>query len=189
MNASTDPRVGRSRRAILDAAIELLLVQPSASLSDIAQKAGVGRATLYRHFDTREQLVLELVTESLAITEQVLRPILDAGLDARETLEQTLPAAMRVADRYHFLLLLWTIGDSHPKVTRIYAQLLEELSALIERGKREKAIDPELSTDWIVALIDSLVYAGWWGIQTQGLSAQQAGEHAARVLFDGISNR
>ena len=48
----------RNRDAILAAALEALTDSPDASLNAIARRAGVANATLYRHFPTREQLVL-----------------------------------------------------------------------------------------------------------------------------------
>ena len=48
----------RNRDAILAAALEALTQSPDASLNAIARRAGVANATLYRHFATREELVL-----------------------------------------------------------------------------------------------------------------------------------
>jgi AcrR family transcriptional regulator len=48
----------RNRDAILAAALEALTESPDASLNAIAKRAGVANATLYRHFATREELVL-----------------------------------------------------------------------------------------------------------------------------------
>ena len=189
MKPVTDLRASRSRRALLDAAIELLLTNPGASLSDIAQHAGVGRATLYRHFESREALIRELALESLKMTDAVLQPIRDAGLTARETLEQGLLAIMRVADRFHFLLFLWYFGDEDPELEAIYNRQLEDVYRLVERGKQEGSIDSALSSEWIVTLIDSLVYAGWWALQSGDLTAEQAGRHATRSLFNGIACR
>lgn len=63
---------------IVQAAAELLARDPDASIGEIAHRAGVGRSTLYRHFDTRESL-LEAVrrrTRDIAETDQPqhLRP-------------------------------------------------------------------------------------------------------------------
>ena len=44
----------RSRRAILDAARELYRDDAEASFAEIAHHAGVGQATVYRHFDDRQ---------------------------------------------------------------------------------------------------------------------------------------
>ena len=48
----------RNRDAILAAGLEALTESPDASLNAIAKRAGVANATLYRHFPTREELVL-----------------------------------------------------------------------------------------------------------------------------------
>ncbi len=51
-----DARANRNR--ILHVAREALAADPEASLSSIAKTAGVGQGTLYRHFRSREALVL-----------------------------------------------------------------------------------------------------------------------------------
>jgi|SRR6185437_3122195 len=55
----------RSRRAILDAARVLYADETSASFAEIAQRAGVGQATVYRHFDDRQTLLSELAIEDM----------------------------------------------------------------------------------------------------------------------------
>ena len=51
-----DARANRDR--ILDVARDALASDPAASLNSIAKAAGVGAGTLYRHFPSREALVL-----------------------------------------------------------------------------------------------------------------------------------
>ncbi len=51
-----DARANRDR--ILDVARDALAADPAASLNSIAKGAGVGAGTLYRHFPSREALVL-----------------------------------------------------------------------------------------------------------------------------------
>jgi serine phosphatase RsbU (regulator of sigma subunit) len=50
----------RNRRQILAAARELLAESPGATMAQVAQSAGVGRSTLYRHFADREELQVAL---------------------------------------------------------------------------------------------------------------------------------
>ncbi|GAA2590077.1 TetR/AcrR family transcriptional regulator [Winogradskya consettensis] len=63
MDDSSDPRATRSRQAILSAARELLLDQGPAGVTHqrVAQQAGVGRATVYRHWPQAEQLLLDVM--------------------------------------------------------------------------------------------------------------------------------
>jgi AcrR family transcriptional regulator len=51
-----DARVNKDR--ILDVARDALAADPGASLNSIAKVAGVGAGTLYRHFPSRESLIL-----------------------------------------------------------------------------------------------------------------------------------
>jgi AcrR family transcriptional regulator len=55
-NLRADARANRDR--ILDVARDALATDPAASLNSIAKAAGVGAGTLYRHFPSRESLVL-----------------------------------------------------------------------------------------------------------------------------------
>ncbi len=52
----TDAQANRDR--LLEVARDALAANPHASLNSIAKEAGVGAATLYRHFRSRESLVL-----------------------------------------------------------------------------------------------------------------------------------
>src|SRR5215207_10301250 len=107
-NRST--KTGRPRRRadaersivrILDAAIDALGDDPDASMSAIARRAGVVRATIYVHFPTRETL-LEAVTER-ALAE-VAAVIVAAEPDRGEpgaALGRVVAAAWRTLGRYH----------------------------------------------------------------------------------------
>ncbi|WP_370963113.1 TetR/AcrR family transcriptional regulator [Amycolatopsis sp. cg9] len=48
----------RNRVAIIEAAHELFAANPLVPLSEVAKHAGVGAGTLYRHFPSREDLIL-----------------------------------------------------------------------------------------------------------------------------------
>ena len=61
MPTETDPRFLRSREAILHAARELLLQRGPTAVThaQVAERAGVGRATVYRHWPRAELLLME----------------------------------------------------------------------------------------------------------------------------------
>jgi AcrR family transcriptional regulator len=60
----------RSRRAILDAARELYRDDAEASFAEIAHHAGVGQATVYRHFADRKALLAGLAEEEMTRLEE-----------------------------------------------------------------------------------------------------------------------
>ena len=70
----TDPKLRkdavRTRRAILDAAHDLLQRDPEVSHAEIARCAGVGRASVYRHFPERQDIVVALLDELVGRVEE-----------------------------------------------------------------------------------------------------------------------
>jgi AcrR family transcriptional regulator len=62
-NLRADARANRDR--ILDVARDALATDPAASLNSIAKAAGVGAGTLYRHFPSRESLVLAVYRKEI----------------------------------------------------------------------------------------------------------------------------
>ena len=61
----------RNRDAILDAARELFADCADAPMYEIARRAGVGQATLYRNFPDRRDLAAALLLEEMEHTEQL----------------------------------------------------------------------------------------------------------------------
>src|SRR6266566_1989586 len=60
---ATDPRAARSREAILAAAYDLLAREGPGAITHqrVAQQAGVGRATVYRHWAAPEDLLRDVL--------------------------------------------------------------------------------------------------------------------------------
>lgn len=91
MTSDTDPRFLRSREAILKAARQLLLEGGPTAVThaQVADRAGVGRATVYRHWPQPEPLLLEAMAG-------VAMPFLDQPtVPTREWLRQELTAIAR----------------------------------------------------------------------------------------------
>ncbi|WMD05778.1 TetR/AcrR family transcriptional regulator [Streptomyces sp. FXY-T5] len=70
----------RNRQRILEVALEELTRSAGVPLSAIAKKAGVGQGTFYRHFPTREALVLEIYRHEM----QQVADTAPALLESRE---------------------------------------------------------------------------------------------------------
>ena len=64
----TDPRVSRSRARILAATVDELTERgwTGLTIEGIASRAGVGKATIYRHFDGKPALVAEAIDDHLS---------------------------------------------------------------------------------------------------------------------------
>lgn len=184
-----DARANRSREALINSGIKLLVVNPGASLKEIAEFAGVGRATLYRHFETRDQLIQEIAQESLAMADAVMAPIRQQQLSGKDTLEAMFHVMMPMADRYHFLLSLWSIAEGNEAVMSVYNRQLEDVYMLVERARSEGFIRDELTSEWIVITIDAMIYSGWWLITKGECTPEQAANQAIMTLFNGVAKK
>jgi AcrR family transcriptional regulator len=63
MSVSTRKDAARNREAVLDAARDLMGTSSTFTMSQVARRAGVGQATLYRNFPDRAALATALAAE------------------------------------------------------------------------------------------------------------------------------
>ncbi len=97
----------RNRELLLQAAAELLPEQPEATLADIADHAGIGRATVYRHFATIEALheafLEEAIETGLALLKAQVVPLLEGqepGVATTEMVRRLMGPALEATSRY-----------------------------------------------------------------------------------------
>jgi AcrR family transcriptional regulator len=155
----------RNRDAILAAALDALTESPDASLNAIAKRAGVANATLYRHFPTREQLVL-------ATYEQEVRNLVDAAdvllqerapIDALRTWVERLA---RYAVTKHGLadaLRKATSPGSDLSSTDTYDSIVAALDRLLLANISAGTLRPGLDADDVI-----LALAGLWQLDPAG---------------------
>lgn len=85
----------RNRRRLLDAAVELILeIGGEPSRDAIAQRAGVGIATLYRHFPEQQALLRAVVLDVLDRTIHLGDPALAGSSSGDEALRRYLHGAI-----------------------------------------------------------------------------------------------
>ncbi len=183
---SQDPRVLQSQRAIIEASIQVLLRNPDAGMSEIALAAGIGRATLYRHFESKDLLVQYLARQCLEETDELMAPLKQQGLRGRAAIEAAIDVLLPMADRFKFLLSLWDIASGNKKVRAVYQRQLDELADLVGQAKQDGDIQADVSDAWVVSVFDSLLYAGWLMVRRGEMSPRQAADGFKRTFFHGL---
>ncbi len=174
-----------SRQSILDAASAVWAQNPGASTREIALRAGVGRATLHRHFPSRADLLRALADEAMAEIDAAIAASREAGPSARDQLEAYLDRVVPRADRSRFL---WSEPDvmNDPQIREGYARQLRQARELVGRLQEEGAIAADVPTQWVVSAIDSLTYAAWWAAQDGEIAPKSASRLVLRTLLDGL---
>jgi AcrR family transcriptional regulator len=165
-SARVDSRVERSRRAILIAAFELLEEGGVSgfSVDEVARRSRVAKTTIYRHWPTREALVLDACSRITAEQEipdtGSLRGDLEAILSNIAHLLQTanwssvLPSIVDTAERDP------DFAEIHSRIQRGHAA---PLRAVLERAGDRGELPADADVPMIVAaLLGPLFYRRWF---------------------------
>jgi len=184
MSPPLDARAKRSQQSLLRAGLELLNTNGEASLSDIANHAGVGRTTLYRQYETREKLISAIAIYCLETIEEASAPIESQAKSAMEAIRLLFEQLMPLTQEFQFLLNLEQLVENDPEVTAINKKQKQEMIELLEYGKTHGEFNSSLPNAWLLNLIESLFYIGWLQQKNEGASAQEA----AKLAFVSFSN-
>ena len=155
--ATGRPRDPKVDAAILGATLELLAAggYEALTIEAVAALAGVGKASVYRRFSGKEQLVVEAVASLI----EPLEP--PAGTSVRDGLVTLLEAVRRksassLADKI-FPRLLGAAADNPELMVRYREQVLEprrrRFLDVLDRGVREGRVRPEVDLDHATDLL------------------------------------
>ena len=178
----------RNVHRIVEVAARLLGENPNAGMGDVGAAAGVSRATVYRHFPTREALIGAIQAQAIEQSERALVACrLDEG-SAADALHRLCVAWLDVAERYAFAQLAVQPGaglDDEARERRRHV-LGDPLRALIERGQAAGEFAATLSTEWAVRVFGALLLAGARAVSDGTLSHDEAPAAVFRSLHEGL---
>jgi AcrR family transcriptional regulator len=168
----------RNRDLILTAAAELFRTAGMTLQMDaVAQRAGVGVGTVYRHFPTKEALLVELVVHRLEVIVDEAEAAM-AGDDPASGIRGFFAAVARVMLEDAGLVESLSMGIGAPDTCVFYRQeLMDRKRALVAGAQAAGLVRPELTTEDFDGLMCGLGVA----IQS-GANA----ELIVDVLVDGL---
>ena len=181
---STAPRPKLLRQrvagAILEAAAELVATRGDrASMSDVATAAGVGRATLYRYFPSREALLEELAQVALREAGDALAAARLESVSVEEGVERAVRALVAVGA--YFIVLAG--APARPEPQRFAQAVALPLRTLLERGQAAGGIRADVPSWWLTEALISLV-VGVAGAAAQ-LGAEDRVAAVVSLFLDG----
>ncbi|MBE9398941.1 TetR/AcrR family transcriptional regulator [Pontibacterium sp. N1Y112] len=174
-----------ARQTLLDSATVLLAENPGASFIEIAEAAGVGRASLYRHFPTRDDLVRELCLEALKTMDEAVSHIYWTAKSSAEALEMTINAMVPLGDRLYFLTRIGEVTDK--QVTKEMTRQNKDMLQLIEGAQKEGVLDATVTPRWINGVFTGLICTAWDAMAQDQVSANEAASLVSRSLLKGLS--
>ena len=176
-----------SKQAILDKSIPHLAQYPGASMQELAKAIGIGRATLYRHFENRDALLQAIAINALEETTAAVNAALDRSQPAMAQLHTAITAMIPFADKFSFLTT-HSSSLSDTRSEQLYAAQLNFVSDLINQAKQQGDIAADVPTAWVVASIDMLIYAAWQTVEQGDVARNEAANLVMRTLTSGLTH-
>lgn len=172
----------RNRTAILQAAHDLLTESPTASMNEIAKRANVGAGTLYRHFPTREALILAVYRHDIQrLVDSVddviaTHPPLEAFTTWFNTLAEYIRVKHGLGEALHNVAIQNVVDETYAPVIAAVAKLLD---ACVADGSVRPGFDPA----------DVLLLMGYlWRVAPNEDGLAQA-ERVTGIVLEGMRQR
>ncbi|HEY0226749.1 MAG TPA: helix-turn-helix domain-containing protein [Mycobacterium sp.] len=184
MSSAARPlRVDAARnRELLLAAAEAEFAQRglSASVADIAQRAGVAKGTVFRHFATKEDLIASIVAGHVGTLTAVARRLADSSDPGAALLEfLTIASDQR---RQHDLTCLQSVSQDDSRVTEVRDELCAWIETLVDRAREAGAIRSDITGTDVFLLICAPVHV----VESLSDPPPDLWQRYLAIIFDGL---
>ena len=179
----------RNRRRLIEAATEMFGERGlDVGVAEIAQRAGVGRGTLFRNFPSKEALIAAVVVVAMQESTDRARALLDAD-DPAEALFALIDQAHErmQTDRALFEALddEWM---ANPGIMAAHNTMFEVVEALLNRAQRAGVVRPDVSAVDVVLMIKGVSESSCAFQHTGGeIGLRQLGLVKAALTADGVA--
>ena len=155
----TRPRADalRNRERIVAAAREMFTeFGPDVPLDEIARRAGVGNATVYRNFPDRDALVREVVCSVMDRTSEAAEFALAETGDAFEALERFVHTAADERISALCPMIQTTFDQNHPDLEAARERVEQLVAELMDRAVRAGQLRPDVGVGDLMIVVAQL---------------------------------
>jgi AcrR family transcriptional regulator len=187
-------RTAEKEEEILEAASAVFAARRfhEVLVDEVAGKAGVGKGTIYRYFDTKEELYLAVVQRGFSRLNERLAASLVPGVQPRERLRCEACEILRFFwDRRDFFALMQRAGDrmqhKQGEIRRDRDRLRDGLSAIIAEGVRRREfrpVPPRRAADLFLGLVRAALLS-----RQHGETAESLADEVVLLFTDGVARR
>src|SRR5579872_6849125 len=186
------------RKQILDAAAKVLARRGYAGtmLSEVAEEAGTQAGSLYYHFDSREELVEEVLQAGVALSFARARAVLDE-LPRNSSPLQRLEAALRAHIKFQLVesdyarAVVRSMGqcpeDMWKRVNEKFKAYGRFFDSLIAAAMRAGQLDPKVDQSALrMLLIGAANWAPEWYRADASSTVEEISDLLVRLLIKGV---
>src|SRR5690606_38832617 len=151
------------RQRILNAARDVFASDGfrNAEVKTIATRAGVGKATIYKHFESKEDLLLNLVQENFrCIRDIALRQLIGAGHPQQRFEKTCMAIAEYLNENRNFSkVVVREAGEFMPEIQRIHKTVVDENQAFADAffdAMKSEGMIPDIPNATLLELLMNL---------------------------------
>ncbi|MAR91507.1 MAG: TetR family transcriptional regulator [Pseudomonadales bacterium] len=165
-----DPRALRSRKALRNALIELLQEQPLEQISvrDIVARAGVGYATFFRHYPSKEAALSDIANEQITELFRLSVPVMEEGAHSAAI------TLLSYVDQHRSLWVPLLTGGAASAVREQFLRQARQVEAV--QGDPGAWLPSRLGVRLLVS--STLELITWWLSEPEPFTV----EHVAEIL-------
>ncbi len=188
--AACDPRVARSRAAVLAATVELLgeFGHAGTTVEAVAERSGVAKTTIYRHWPTRAKLLFDAFQSSVE-----LDPMPPTG-DLRQDLLGLTGGLAKKLRNPRWSRIMATLIDA-AEADRELAELTRDFTnerraavvAVFERGIAEGELDPSVDPRLASQLVGGALFYSRFMVRRAADDEEL--EHIVDLALEGLRKR
>ncbi|MFI6008376.1 TetR/AcrR family transcriptional regulator [Streptomyces sp. NPDC051243] len=147
----------RNRERIVTAAREMFVeLGPDVPLDDIARRAGVGNATVYRNFPDRDALIREVVCSVMERTAAAAELALAETGDAFEALERFVHTAADERISALCPMVQSTFDKNHPDLEASRQRVEQLIGAIMDRARAAGQLRSDVDVGDIMLVVAQL---------------------------------
>lgn len=177
----------RNVERILEAAIICLTDKPTASMTDIATQAGLGRVTLYGHFASRAELLEAVVTRVLEKNDSALSAV-DLTGNPRDALIRLIDSSWMLTSQARSIIAAAEDELPPTKIQELHTEPAARVETLVERGREEGVFRTDMPTSWLVTVIHQVLHGAATEVSTARLDPRDASERITTTILAVLDN-
>ena len=176
----------RNRAKVLEVARQVFSTEGTGvPLDDIADKAGVGAGTVYRHFPTKESLIQAVLLSRVEGLADRARALSESQPPDRALEMFIYDMLYEGGEKRDLIDALVDIGvDPATSLAVAHAELQRVMGILLERAQRAEVVRTDIDVDDLMALVTGVLIALHRGARQPKLP-----ERSLAVLLDGLRSR
>lgn len=157
---------------IIDAAIPFIIMNPTATLHDIAKAAGVSKATFHRHFDNRDTLFRAMAEHALSMLRTALDKLPEQA-DLETKLYDMIAMCTALGDKVYFLF--YYPNNKAPENFEAHIQhALAPYYHTLHKLHAQGYFDPRLPLDWITNSLHTHLSIAWVQVHIGNVTLKDA---------------